>query len=446
MLPARASSVERKRGMSTPGSQHEAPAPGTFSALKQRQFALLWLSSVGQSIGLGMQQIALGYFVYDFTGSGAWVGAVAFMNFAPFFFFSPVAGVIGDRTDRRNLLFAAQAMSGLAVLTAAVLITADLVAMWQILLVALIAAMGQALTVPTRLAYVTDLVEPRYLMNAVSLSSLAQNGMRIVGPVLAGVLIAAVGSGGTMYVNAAGYLLGLIPLAMLQSRPRPVVERPAILANIAEGVTYARKTPIVFFVIMMGNAFSLFGMPYISMLPVFAEDVLHQGATGLGLLSSASGAGAVAGGVLLARWGDVRNKNRLFQVFFVLFFGALILFSLSSNFVLSLVLLFAVGLGSMSHINTGTVILQLTAPRALQGRTMSLWTWGISLSFLGALPVGVLAESVGASAAMAGSAVLGLLSGAALMAWYAAHVRHTARAPRPGRPADATTADRQPAG
>jgi MFS family permease len=432
--------------MPTSGSDTDAPALGTFGALKQRQFALLWLSTVGQSIGLGMQQIALGYFVYDFTGSGAWVGAVAFMNFAPFFLFSPVAGVIGDRTDRRNLLFIAQAMSGLAVLAAAILITTGLVAMWQILLVALIAATGQALTVPTRLAYVTDLVEPRYLMNAVSLSSLAQNGMRIVGPVLAGLLIAAAGSGGTMYINAAGYLLGLIPLAMLQSRPRPVVERPAIMANIAEGIDYARRTPVVFFVIMMGNVFSLFGMPYITMLPVFAEDVLHQGATGLGLLSSASGVGAVAGAILLARWGDVRHKNRLFQVFFVIFFGALVVFSLSTSYALSLLLLFVVGLGSMSHINTGTVILQLITPRELQGRTMSLWTWGISLSFLGALPVGVLAEVVGAPAAIAGSALLGLLSGGALMAWYAAHERRTARVSRPGRPADASTVDRQPAG
>lgn len=396
---------------------------GTFSALRQRQFALLWFSGLGQSIGLGMQQIALGFFVYDLTGSELWVGAVAFMNFAPFFFFSPVAGVIGDRTDRRNLLFIAQALSGLAVLTLALLITTGLVAMWQVLLIALVAATGQALTVPTRLAYVNDLVEPHYLMNAVALNSLAQNGMRIVGPVLAGVLIAAIGSGGTMYANAAGYLLGLIPLAMLQSRPRPPAANTAVLHNIAEGVQYAVRTPLIFFVIMLGNVFSLFGMPYISMLPVYAEDVLRQGSAGLGLLSSASGVGAVAGGILLARWGDVRNKVRLFQGFFVLFFSALILFALSSNYALSLLLLLFVGIGSMSNINTGTVILQLGTPRELQSRTMSLWTWGISLSFLGALPVGALAELYGARTAMTGSAVIGLLGGAGLMLWYAGHVR-----------------------
>jgi MFS family permease len=412
--------------------QHQqlAPAPtGTFSALRQRQFALLWYSGVGQSIGLGMQQITLGHFVYDRTDSEFWVGAVAFMNFAPFFLFSPVAGVIGDRTDRRNLLFIAQALSGLAVLALAVLITTDLVAMWQVLLIALAAATGQALTVPTRLAYVNDLVEPRYLMNAVALNSLAQNGMRIIGPVLAGVLIAAVGSGGTMYVNAAGYLLGLIPLAMLQSRPRPPATQTAVLHNIAEGINFAAKTPMVFFVIMLGNVFSLFGMPYISMLPVFAEDVLGKGAAGLGLLSSASGAGAVAGGILLARWGDVRNKTRLFQACFILFFGALFLFSLSSVYGLSLALLVLVGMGSMSNINTGTVMLQLGTPRELQGRTMSLWTWGISLSFLGALPVGALAEVYGAPVVMACSALIGLLCGALLMLWYATHMRRAAAAP-----------------
>jgi len=433
--------------MSTRTPPTATPAGGTFSALRQRQFALLWLSSVGQSIGLGMQQITLGHFVYDRTHSEVWVGAVAFMNFTPFFFFSPVAGVIGDRTDRRNLLFIAQALSGLAVLILAILITTGLIAMWQVLLIALVAATGQALTVPTRLAYVSDLVEPRYLMNAVSLSSLAQNGMRIIGPVLAGLLIATVGSGSTMYVNAAGYLIGLVPLALLQSRPRPVAVRPAILGNIAEGVHYAVKTPLVFFVIMMGNVFSLFGMPYISMLPVFAEDVLGQGAAGLGVLSSASGAGAVVGGILRARWGDARDKRRLFQGCFILFFGALVLFSLSSSYALSLLLLFAVGMGSMSHINAGTVILQLSTPRELQGRTMSLWTWGISLSFLGALPVGVLAEVLGAPAAMAGSATIGLLCGAALMLWYTAHARRAAAdREQPARVPDAASTERRSTG
>jgi MFS family permease len=282
--------------------------------------------------------------------------------------------------------------------------------------------------VPTRLAYVNDLVEPRFLMNAVALNSLAQNGMRIIGPVLAGVLIAVAGSGGTMYVNAAGYLLGLIPLAMLQSRPRPRATHAAVLRNVAEGINFVAKTPMVFFVIMLGNVFSLFGMPYISMLPVFAEDVLGKGAAGLGLLSSASGAGAVAGGILLARWGDVRNKGRLYNSCFILFFGALFLFSLSSVYGLSLALLVLVGAGSMSNINTGTVMLQLGTPRELQGRTMSLWTWGISLSFLGALPVGALAEVYGAPVVMAGSAAIGLMCGVLLMLWYAAHTRRTAAA------------------
>lgn len=412
---------------------------GTFAALRQRQFALLWCSGLGQAVGLGMQQITLGHFVYVLTGSASWVGAVAFMNFLPFFAFSPVAGVIGDRMDRRNLLFLAQALSGLAVLTLAVLITTGVVAIWQTLIIAMLAATGQALTVPTRLAYVHDLVDEHELMNAVALNSLAQNGMRIIGPGMAGVLIAAIGSGETMYVNAAGYLLGLIPLALLQRRPRPVMQRAAVIQNIAEGIGYAAKTPIVLFVIMMGNVFSLFGMPYVSMLPVFAEEVLGRGATGLGLLSSASGAGAVVGGVALARWGDGRDKRRLFQACFLLFFGTLILFSLSRSYLVSLALLFVVGLGSMSNISVGTVMLQIATPRTLQSRTMSLWTWGISLSFLAALPIGALAETVGAPLAMASSATLGLASGGALIAWYGAHARraHLGDQPSPipgGRP------------
>lgn len=414
-----------------------APATrmGTFSALRQRQFALLWFSGVGQSIGLGMQQVTLGYFVWDQTESELWVGAVAFMNFAPFFLFSPLAGVIGDRADRRNLLFFAQALSGLAVLALAVLITAGVVEMWQVLVIALLAATGQALTVPTRLAYVNDLVEPKYLMNAVALNSLAQNGMRVVGPVIAGVLIAIIDSGGTMYVNAAGYLIGLIPLGMLQSRPRPPAPSRAPLQEIAEGMRFALKTPVVFFAIMLGNAFALFGMPYLSMLPVFAEDVLEVGSFGLGLLMAASGLGAVVGGVVLAAMGDARDKIRLFNGFFLLFLVSLVFFSISPWMVLSLILMFVVGLGSISNISVGTVILQLNTPRELQARVMSLWTWGISFSFLGALPVGALSEVYGAPRVMAGTAAMGVLSGLALMAWYARQEKGGEGATGPALPA-----------
>ncbi len=404
------------------------PPAGTFTALRQREFALLWYGSIGQSIGLGMQQIALGYFVWNRTESEFWVGAVAFMNFAPFFLFSPFAGVFGDRFDRRNLLFVAQALSGLSVLALAVLITGGLVEMWHVLVVALLAATGQALTVPTRLAYVNDLVEPQFLMNAVALNSLAQNGMRIVGPMLAGVLIALIEVGSTMYLNAAGYLLGLIPLAMMQARPRPPAANRAPLREIADGIGFMLRTPIIFFVINVGNLFALFGMPYLSMLPVFAEDVLDVGSFGYGVLSSASGVGAVLGGIFLARMGDTPHKVRLFNGCYLVFVASLVVFSLSPWMWLSLAVMFVIGISSMSCISIGVVILQQNTPRELQARVMSLWTWGIALAFLGALPVGALSEIYGAPRVMAGTAALGILSGLALMAWYARQVA------RPGEP------------
>lgn len=410
--------------MATNAVSTTEPRPGgTFAALRQREFALLWYGSVGQSIGLGMQQIALGYFVWDQTRSELWVGAVAFMNFAPFFLFSPFAGVFGDRFDRRNLLFIAQTLSGISVLTLAVLITSGLVEMWQVLVVALLSATGQALTVPTRLAYVNDLVEPQFLMNAVALNSLAQNGMRIVGPILAGMSIAIMGVGATMYVNAAGFLLGLIPLAMMQARPRPPAAIRAPLREIADGIMFMIRTPVIFFVINIGNLFALFGMPYLSMLPVFAEDVLGVGSLGYGLLSSASGVGAVIGGIALARLGDTRYKLRLFNGCYLLFLAALVVFSLSPWMWLSLILMFVVGIGSMSCISLGVVILQQNTPRELQARVMSLWTWGIALAFLGALPVGAVAELLGAPITMAVTAGLGFASGLLLMAWYRGQVR-----------------------
>ncbi len=393
---------------------------GTFSALRQREFGLLWWSGVGQAIGLGMQQITLGYFVFERTHSEFWVGAVAFMNFAPFFFFSLFAGALGDRLDKRRLLIVSQAGSGIAVFALATLITAGAVAIWHILVIAFFAATWQALTVPIRHAFASELVERRYLLNAIALNALAQNGMRVIGPVLAGVLIGTIGSGGTMYVNAAGYLLGLLPLFVLASRPRAVVSaRASVLGDIRAGIQHAIATPAILFALVLTNlVFCTFGMPYMSMLPVFAKDVLDQGPAGLGLLSAAGGVGSVLGAVVLARLSDYPHRGRLFQGCFVLFFVSLLLFSLSRSFVLSMALIGLVGLGAMSHINLGTVMLQTATPPEMQGRIMSLWTWGISASFLGALPIGALAEVYGAPFVMAGSAAIGLTLGAGLMLRY----------------------------
>ena len=150
----------------------EAPAMpqklGTFAALKQRDFALLWFSGLGQGIGMGMQQVTLGYFVFELTHSSFWVGTVAFMNFAPFFFLSLFAGALADRMDKRMLLVLTQAVSGLAVLALATLITADVVEIWHILVIAFVSAILQAMTMPIRFSFVNELVERRYLMNAVA--------------------------------------------------------------------------------------------------------------------------------------------------------------------------------------------------------------------------------------------------------------------------------------
>lgn len=427
--------------------QSHAEHLGTFSALRQRQFSLLWWSGIGQAIGLGMQQITLGHFVFERTGSEFWVGAVAFMNFAPFFVFSLLAGVLGDRMDKRRLLFVAQAGSGLAVLLLAILITTGVVEIWHVMLIAFISASGQALTVPIRFAFVNELVERRFLLNAVALSSLAQNGMRVIGPVLAGVLIAAIGSGSTMYVNASGYLIGLIPLAILRSRPRPAPTTTlSVIGNISEGMRYAAATPVILYALLLSNfGFALFGMPYMSMLPVFAKDVLDRGPGGLGLLSAAAGVGSVLGAIAIARLGDYPHKRRLYEGFFLVFIISLILFSLSPNFWLSLGLVMIIGVG-MNHINMGTVMIQMATPREMQGRIMSLWTWGIALSFLGALPVGALSEVYGAPIVMAGCATCGLLFGVALMLKFRRRQFGVGQSGLPPMPAPAPAAGGGPRG
>ncbi|MFN8558625.1 MAG: MFS transporter [Dehalococcoidia bacterium] len=402
----------------TPPTAGQAPPGyGPFSALRQREFGLLWASGLGQAIGMGMQQIALGHFVFQRTASEFWVGAVAFMNFLPFFIFSLFAGAIGDRMDKRTLLIVAQALSGVATLALALLIVTDRVMIGHVLVVAAVSALGLALTVPVRLAYVHDLVDRGLLMNAIALNALAQNAMRLLGPIVAGLLIGWVGHGGAMFVNAACFAAGAAPLLLLRPRPpRRATVPVSVLGNVAEGLRFARATPAVLFILALSYLFSLFGMPYLAMLPVFAEKVLGVGPAGLGLLSAAAGAGSVVGAVALTRLGDVPYKGRLFAGFYVLFAAAVLLFALSPRFPLSLALLVLVGLGSLTHINVGTVMLQMRTPAGMQGRVMGLWTWGISLNYLGALPVGALAQVYGAPRVLAASAAIGLLGGLALIA------------------------------
>ena len=413
-------------------AEQEAPKQGAFSALRERNFALLWWSGVGQAASLGMQQIALGHFVFDRTHSEFWTGMVVFMGFIPFFTFSLFAGAIGDRMNRRTLLIGAHLWSGAFILLLALLIITDVVQVWMVMAIAFAAAFSQSVTVPIRFALVGELVQQRVLMNAIALNSLSQNGMRIVGPVLAGVLIASAGHGWTILVISLGYLLGVLPLLRLQTPPRDraYIASGSVFANIAEGINFARRTPVVMYALLLSNfGFSLFGMPYLSMLPVFAKEVLGKGATELGYLSAAGGAGSVLGALLLARLGDYPHKRRLFQGFYVLFFTALVAFSLSPVYALSLVMLVFVGMGSMTHINVGTALVQLNTPRELQGRVMSLWTWGICLNMLGAMPVGALSEIWGAPPVMAGWALCGLLFGLMLMGQFRRVPMMTAASP-----------------
>ena len=421
-------------------SSSAAARPGAFSALGQRQFALFWYSGLGQAIGLGMQQITLGHYIFATTNSAFWVGAVAFANFFPLFTLSLFAGVLGDRMDKRKLLAVSQLISGGAVLALAVLITSGLASIGLVLLTSVVAATGQALTLSTRFAMVGELADRDHLANAFALNGLSQNGMRVLGPVLAGVLISLIGDGRTMYVNASAYLLGVLPLLLLERRPpRHGANRPRVLDDLRDGLRFAGRTIDIPAIIVPGHLMVLFSLSYMHLLPVFAKDVLDRESTGLGLLSAAAGLGSVLGGLVLAKlgnFGTLDQKHRAYQTGMIVVSLALLVFALSTNFALSLVALSISGLAMIILSNTGQVMLQIVTPAEYQERVMSLWGWGASLNFLGGFPLGAAAAAFGAPAALTGSVLLGLTAQLLLFAWFNRRRAAQRAAPAAGLAAD----------
>ncbi len=371
------------------GTDHSSQGSlaATFRALRHRNFQLFFGGQLISLIGTWMQNVAQAWLVYRFTGSSLLLGAVGFASQIPVFLVAPIGGIVADRFNRHRIVIGTQIASMILALILAGLTLTHVVQVWHIFVLAALLGVVNAFDIPGRQSFLVDMVGKEDLMNAIALNSSMFNGARIIGPAIAGILVAKIGEGWCFFANGISYIAVIIGLLLMQlERPvyRPAKGSP--LANIIEGFQFARQeSPIRALLLLLGLV-SLVSMPYTVLMPIFADKVLHGGARGLGILMGATGVGALLGALTLATRTGVRGLGR-WVAFSCGGFGAtLMLFSFSRSFYLSTALLVPVGFCMMLQMSSSNTLIQAMVPDQLRGRVMALY----SMMFMGMAPFGAL--------------------------------------------------------
>lgn len=359
-------------------------------------------------IGTWIQSTAQSWLTFELTQSAFLLGVVGFLSSIPVFLLSLFGGVLADRVNKRNILIATQgAFMFLAFLLAA-LTQMKLITPLQIMGVALLNGIVMAFDAPSRQAVVVELVGKEHVFNAIALNSVSFNSSRIIGPALAGVLVATIGMSGCFYLNGISFLAVIFALFLIKVHNNARIDknRPP-LKDLKEGLIFIKNNRLILVLISMVGIVSLFGIAYVILMPIFANDILRAGVKGLGLLMSASGFGALIGALILARLGDFKFKGRLLVYSTFIFSVSLVLFSLSKDLFFSLFTLILVGASSVTAVSLINTILQAIVPDEFRGRVMSVFM----LTFAGFMPfgnliAGVLSESLGVSFVVMASGII----------------------------------------
>ena len=334
-----------------------------------------------------MQSVAQSWLVYRVTGSVALLGLIGFAGQFPIFLLAAFGGAVADRYDRRVILICTQASAMATAAMLAFLTLSGLIEVWHLFVLATVSGVVNAFDIPARQSFVMDMVGRDDLLNAVALNSSVFNGARIIGPAIAGILVAAVGESWCFFGNAVSYIAVIVGLYVMQITPKiNPVKKGSAIEKIKEGFVFvARTKPIRSLMLLLGLV-SLMGMPYAVLMPIFADEILHGGVRGLGILMGASGLGALAAALTLAAKKNLKGLGRWVAVSSGVFGGFLILFSLSQTFWLSAFLLVPIGFSMMLQMASSNTLVQAMVPDELRGRVMAVY----SMMFMGMAPIGAL--------------------------------------------------------
>jgi MFS family permease len=366
--------------------------PVTLRALRHRNFQLFFGGQLISLVGTWMQSVAQAWLVYRLTGSSLLLGIVAFASQIPIFLLSPVGGTVADRYNRHRVVIATQTTSMVLAAILAALTLGHWINVWELIVLASSLGVVNAFDIPARQSFLVEMVGREDLMNAIALNSSMFNGARVIGPAIAGILVASIGEGWCFFANAVSFIAVITGLLMMKIAPRKREPHASMTEHIAEGFRFAQRTTPVRNLLYLVGLISLAGVPYTVLMPIFADRILHGGAWGLGLLMGSTGVGAMVGALTLASRTGVRGLGRI-AAFSAAGFGvSLVIFAFSRNFIFSLIILVPTGFALMTQMACANTLIQAMVPDRLRGRMMALY----SMMFMGMAPLGGLFGGIAA--------------------------------------------------
>jgi MFS family permease len=372
----------------------------TFSAMRHRNFRLYFWGQLVSVVGVWMQSTAQQWLVYRITGSQASLGMVTFINFLPVLLFSLFMGVVTDQFPRRKLLIFTQIWFMLLAIILAMLTWVGLVQYWHILLLSFLLGFGNALDMPARQAFVVEMVDGNKsdVMNAVSINSALFNVARIIGPAIGGAVVAAVGEAPAFAINGISYLAVIFALLLMKLSPQPAAAtRANPIERMKAGFRYIFGQRDILGLVVMVAAISMVGFGSLTLVPVFARDILKIGADGFGSLLSWQGVGALIGAFLLIFLGDRFHKGRLLLFSRFLLGPGIIGLAFSRIPWISMALMAVLGYSLITQLVLTNTLIQTTVPDELRGRVLSTYTWALGGFYpLGSLMMGFLGDQIGA--------------------------------------------------
>jgi MFS family permease len=380
----------------------------TFSALKHRNFRLFFSGQLISFTGTWMTTTAQGWLVYQLTGSKALLGLVAAAASAPMLFFATWGGWVADRHPKRSVIVVTQTCSMILSLTMAALVWSKLVQPWHIIVLAILGGVTMAFDMPARQSFVIEMTSREDLMNAISLNSSAFNCARIVGPSIAGFLMAQVGIAMCFLLDGLSFIAVIAGLLMMRlPKHSPIQSESSAIGQALEGFRYVWTHPRVLTILSLFAVVGVFGWSYSVLMPAFAHDVLHLGASGYGILMAGSGVGALAAALTVASAGHILPTRIMALGGVGIFSAALAFFAFSQDLYLGTLLLAIVGFGIVLYFSTSNTVLQSIVPNEMRGRVMGIWTliFGGMIP-LGSLQAGLMADFLGTPATIATGALI----------------------------------------
>ena len=383
-----------------------------FPAFKSRNYKLYFTGQLISLIGTWLQIVALGWLVLKMTNSAFLIGLITALGSLPSLFFTLFGGVLIDRFPKKKILFITQGSAMILAITLGMLNVFDVINVWEIAVIAFLMGTVAAIDIPARQAFVAELVSKDQIPSAIALNSATFNAARVIGPGIAGLLIAWIGTGGAFLINGLSYIAVIAALYSMNINSVTAEKKTGTLTSIKEGLVYSFSHPIIRMLIIFTAVSSVFGWSYSTVMPLIAANEFHLDAAGLGYMYAAGGLGALSATLLIGLF-----SKKVSSVYFILggntlFSVCIILFSFTTNLTLALVLLFFAGFGLLSQFAMINTTIQRLVKSEFRGRVLSIYIFMfMGLTPLGNFEVGLLSEKIGTGFAIRAGAFIVFLFG-----------------------------------